>query len=615
MQRAAAMRNLVWLLLCVAVAGCTSNPSSSTASIHVSVSAEPAGANCAAGGQRIDVTDHGATTTSYVCNGGDGGSASVSVSDEPPGSNCPAGGKAITTSSDGATVTSYVCNGSDGNSVIATAEPPGANCASGGTKIVDSTGSVSYVCNGQDGQSVTVSAADPAVCPGGGVQLQVGSSPPVDVCSGVDGQSVTLTAEPPGAHCPDGGVALQVGSAPPEYACNGSSLTWTAIAGDTQAIANAGYLSSATTSITLTLPASTSLQVGDELELLVQGTGDVDVAPNPGQALQYGDDLARWAALAAPAQRWSSVASSSDGSKLFASVAHGGIYTSADSGATWTQTSAPSAAWSSITCDPGGTNVVAAVRGGGIYLSGDAGATWRASSAPSNTWATVSFSAGNDVVAGGPFDLDMLSTDRGSTWTALTLLGTPPMASSIVISSDAHYVFTAGTTVHRANLALHSTWQQVALPTATWSSIACSLGCLKVVASASDGGAVGGIYTSADHGTTWVQTSAPPLAWTSVASSSDGTKLVAVAGDGLIYRSADAGATWTPSAGPEGALWISAASSSDGSRLVLAADGGDLYQSQPRSGLLARTGSALDLVYAGSDAFFVASAQGTIVAP
>ncbi len=164
---------------------------------------EPAGANCANGGVRIDagidsdasgtLDDTEVTDTRYVCNGADGqdgqdGQDGVSyltaTTDEPAGANCANGGLRVDSGPDTdhsgtldpgeISVSSYVCNGVDGkdgqdgaNALTQTSdEPAGANCANGGVRIdsgVDSDASgdlqsgeitsTSYVCNGADGQA------------------------------------------------------------------------------------------------------------------------------------------------------------------------------------------------------------------------------------------------------------------------------------------------------------------------------------------------------------------------------------------------------------------------------------------------------------------------------
>lgn len=106
-------------------------------------------------------------------NGEPGANALAETSAEPPGANCPDGGQkievGIDTNGNGAldagevTTTSYVCNGAGTDSLVRTgSEPAGANCPWGGTRIetgldADGDGTLddnevnasetSYVCN------------------------------------------------------------------------------------------------------------------------------------------------------------------------------------------------------------------------------------------------------------------------------------------------------------------------------------------------------------------------------------------------------------------------------------------------------------------------------------
>ncbi|WP_345738692.1 IPT/TIG domain-containing protein, partial [Prosthecobacter algae] len=67
---------------------------------------------------------------------------------------------------------------------------------------------------------------------------------------------------------------------------------------------------------------------------------------------------------------WSALASSADGTKLFAAVSGGLIYTSTDSGVTWVpQAGSGSRLWRSLACSADGTKVVGIVIGGQIYTS------------------------------------------------------------------------------------------------------------------------------------------------------------------------------------------------------------------------------------------------------
>jgi hypothetical protein len=171
-----------------------SNGSDGSSSL-IATTNEPAGANCANGGQRVDygIDDDADGTldaaevdgTTYVCNGTDGtdGTAGqnglqslLAVTPEPAGANCANGGQRIdygidddgngTLEAGEIDGTAYACDGATGGTglqslVTTTPEPAGANCASGGQRIdygiddnsngtldageVDGT---AYTCNG-----------------------------------------------------------------------------------------------------------------------------------------------------------------------------------------------------------------------------------------------------------------------------------------------------------------------------------------------------------------------------------------------------------------------------------------------------------------------------------
>ena len=103
---------------------------------------------------------------------------------------------------------------------------------------------------------------------------------------------------------------------------------------------------------------------------------------------------------------WTSVASSSDGTKLVAvdgqDVNHGNeyIYTSGDSGATWTPHGTQQF-WYCVASSSDGTKLVAVVgQEGYIYTSSDSGATWN-KTGTQQFWLSVASSAnGTNLVAG-----------------------------------------------------------------------------------------------------------------------------------------------------------------------------------------------------------------------
>ena len=119
---------------------------------------------------------------------------------------------------------------------------------------------------------------------------------------------------------------------------------------------------------------------------------------------------ATWVGQTAAGQRgWTSIASSSDGSKLAAVVNNwdgtGSIHTSADSGATWTErTAAGSRNWYSIASSSDGTKLAAVEigdgSGGSIHTSQDSGATWtEQTAAGQRNWTSIASSSDGTKLA------------------------------------------------------------------------------------------------------------------------------------------------------------------------------------------------------------------------
>lgn len=263
--------------------------------VLVNTVAEPAGANCAEGGlalsmglddNRDGTLDAGEVDdTSYVCNGAEGVQTLIDVTAEAAGANCAAGGQKLTTGSDddgNGTLdasevqdTEYVCNPIR-NLVLVTQEPAGANCATAGQRITSGLDSdndgvlasaevveTAYVCNGAVGasgaQSLVKLTAETAGtnCTSGGTRVASGVDSDDNgvlsaaeelsisfVCNGTNGTNglgggaVNVTPEPAGANCINGGTRIQTGPDsngnqaldPSEvtsttYACNGAAVT------------------------------------------------------------------------------------------------------------------------------------------------------------------------------------------------------------------------------------------------------------------------------------------------------------------------------------------------------------------------------------------------------
>lgn len=238
----------------------------------------------------------------------------------------------------------------------------------------------------------------------------------------------------------------------------------------------------------------------------------------------------------APKEKYRSVASSANGTKLVALAAGGGaIYSSGDSGDTWTQQlKVPDNVWTSVASSDDGRNLVVldggyGVRGGKIYTSEDGGINWQARG-ETRTWTSVASSAdGSKLVAVAGLD-----SNRGKIYTSI----------------DSGKTWTAKTKEDRA-----------------WFSVASSGDGRKLVASGD-----GGLFTSTNSGASWKKQAS--IVAFSLASSADGTKLVA-GGQGQMFTSNDSGTTWTGSkVGGRFAFFLSVASSADGNKLVAGSFGG-----------------------------------------
>jgi hypothetical protein len=319
-----------------------------------------------------------------------------------------------------------------------------------------------------------------------------------------------------------------------------------------------------------------------------------------------------------PYYSWSSIVSSADGTQLAALVSDGyggvfgsttyGIYSSIDSGNHWTlDSNAPQTTWTSIACSSDGTKLAAVVYGGGIYTSVNSGISWTCqTTAPVTNWASISSSSDGTKLAALTFGVNgsqsaapgglYTSVNSGTNWTLQT---SAPVTNwtSIASSSD-------GTKL-------------------------AALGGYTLVWFGAYGYYCSGIYTSVNSGTNWtLQTSAPLARWVSIASSADGTKLAALANGGGIYTSANSGTNWTlQTSAPVINNWTSIASSSDGTKLAAVVSGGGIYTTTSSginwteqtggpgptgysttvgtAGFLEGTGGGIELIYAGGGNFIV----------
>jgi hypothetical protein len=283
---------------------------------------------------------------------------------------------------------------------------------------------------------------------------------------------------------------------------------------------------------------------------------------------------------AAGSQNWSSIAGSTDGSKLVAAAWGGKIHTSSDAGANWTEhPGAGDRNWLAVASSADGNKLAALYDWGGyIFTSSDAGANWTARGVPgSHNWTAIASSAdGNRLVAVAKDSTVFTSSDAGVTWTAQANSGSRKW-SAVASSADGNKLVATveDDTVFTSSDAGVTWTAQANSGSRKWSAVASSADGNKLVATATGGR----IYTSANAGATWTERAADGLHnWTAVTISDDGQKLSATAGGGgYIYSSNDGGATWVAQTSAGVPNWAAIASSADGSKIAAAAYGGAIY--------------------------------------
>jgi hypothetical protein len=299
--------------------------------------------------------------------------------------------------------------------------------------------------------------------------------------------------------------------------------------------------------------------------------------------------LASWTERTSAGSRpWTSIASSSDGTKLAAATGNGYVYTSINSGADWTErTNSGIHGWTSIASSSDGTKLAATVIGGYVYTSINSGADWtERTSAGFRSWKSIASSSdGTKLAATVSGGYVYTSINSGADWTERTNSGMRSWGS-IASSSDGTklaatvnggYVYTSINSgadwTERTNSGMRS-----------WGSIASSSDGTKLAAVAFEFGG-GYVYTSINSGADWTERTSTGLrSWMSIASSSDGTKLAAVSTNdgfpsGYIYTSINSGADWTEQTSANSRSWGFIASSSDGTKLAATVSGGYIYTS------------------------------------
>jgi photosystem II stability/assembly factor-like uncharacterized protein len=309
-----------------------------------------------------------------------------------------------------------------------------------------------------------------------------------------------------------------------------------------------------------------------------------------------------WTQTTAPPAAWTAIASSADGTKLFA-ASGGYVYgISTNSGATWTTITEPQIGseygfWDCIASSANG-NTLVAMNYNEVWVSTNAGVSWISNNVPTvNHWVSVALSAdGIKAVAvdgsslfgakgqGGIYT----STNSGMTWRQ-TLAPSEPWTG---VASSADGTVLAATVGSVPTVPVYvstnsgATWAPTSTPTnLVCYAIACSADGRKLIVAdlnAADSSATGNIYTSTNFGNTWTTNNVPSQGeyWDGVATSADGTKLIAVSeGTCNIFTSTNSGLTWVSNSLPS-QIWVAAASSADGAKLAAVNASGSIWTLQ-----------------------------------
>lgn len=388
------------------------------------------------------------------------------------------------------------------------------------------------------------------------------------------------------------------------------TLPWVVVTGTSQqAEANRGYVAANADEVTITLPATPT--VGDIIRVSGAGAGGWKIAQNAGQSIASGlvvDPGIAWVARES-SRNWTSVASSSDGTKLVASVYDGQLYTSSDSGVTWIPR-ATNRAWKSVATSADGAKLVAVVAGGQIHTSADFGITWTPRESARN-WSCVASSAdGNKLVAAVQGGKIYRSVDSGISWSMAWFVDA--QWNAIASSADgARLLASSGSSGYLyCSLDSAGSWSilkggDLGNDSHSWTSVTMSSSGDTMIASSESAGG-GGIWVSTNAGSYWVERYRPVSVY-SVACSANGSTIIV---PGLVSK--DSGQYWAPRDMPGSRVAVSA----DGSKIVSV--GSQIFTSSAETSvgdngyLRGQNSSSVELQYIGNGRFFPIGSLGAL---
>lgn len=388
---------------------------------------------------------------------------------------------------------------------------------------------------------------------------------------------------------------------------------------DVAATSNRGYLiTNAIARTDFTLPATLDVgQIGQTIRLRDLGGRGWRLVQGAGQSIRTASQHSYgslWAQRGY-AKVMSSIAASSDGSKLAAVFGQTNIVLSSNFGLTWTENLILPAPASGVAMSADGTKILTA--GSTLAASTDSGATW-ANRNQSRTWSAITVSRDGSRQFATENAQIHVSTNFFVTSASNALPGTVislgSMTTSLKCSLDgARLVASGGSTIFTS-----------ADAGVSWTSHPVVGANVRAVAMSADGNkiiAVGSVTLVSVNGGLSFQTvnTDPVKSWSCVALSASGEIALAGGNPGLLHTSTDLGATWQPFEATR--RWREVSISDDGTKMTAITHDGlpimtlDMKpQSTLGSGGNVTGGphSAVELVYAGNGQFVVTSSQGLV---
>ena len=306
----------------------------------------------------------------------------------------------------------------------------------------------------------------------------------------------------------------------------------------------------------------------------------------------YQDTGVEWTLRLTNPVRWNSLASSADGSKLYAALESGSIYISHDYGVTWAaKMTDTSRQWTSIDCSSDGSKVIACARSNYLYISTDSGETWTAKKTDIvRFWNSVASSAdGTKLVAVGNSTYIYTSADSGATWTE-RMTDITRGWYGVASSKDGVTLYACvieGNIYKSENSG--SSWSSCST-NKRWFSVNCSTNG-RIVIGDTDGNC---LYISTNSGTGWLQ-KGESRQWRTSAMSANGKCIAECPYQNSLYISTNYGLNWNTC--PDITNARAAACSADWSKLAVATyDSKSIYTSSATTGIINEGAHTINVV-------------------